>query len=262
MDTHAAAPIDPGRGRWRPSWLVPTLLRPRETFRRIADSPVPVWLTPIILLTASAILLAVAAGPIKQAAAANAQVDLPPGFEYYTPEQQAQFYQAQSAANSPTFVYILPAGLAAIKVWAGWLLLSGALHLVVTILGGRSSFPTLLNLSAWAGLPFALRDFVRIAYMLLSRKLILAAGLSGLLSADPSGMQAFLAELLKPVDVYLLWHVGLLIVALRAADSLTARRVWAGVVLTQTVLLLLQALPPYALGRLGSLTIMRPYFFF
>lgn len=248
--------------RWRLDWLLPSVIRPRESFRRIAEASTPVWLTPIVLLTASAILLALAAGPIKQTAAASAQVDLPPGFEYFTPEQQAQFYQAQAAVNSPTFIFILPAGMAAVRVWAGWLLLAGSVHLAVTILGGRSSLPTLLNLSAWAGLPFIVRDIVRMAYMLLSRRLIVASGLSGVIGADTSGMVGFLAEFLKSIDIYLFWHFGLLLVALRVSDSLSTRRVWAVVLLTQMVLLLLQALPPYALGRLSSLTIMRPYFFF
>ncbi len=36
--------------------------------------------------------------------------NLPPDFQYYTPEQQQQFTQAQQAGSSPLFTYRLPGG--------------------------------------------------------------------------------------------------------------------------------------------------------
>ena len=69
------------------------LLRPRATLAHITANPRPTWRTPLLLLMLVAAGNAVVAGTIKAAAAAAGEITFPPGFEYYTPEQQATKYQ-------------------------------------------------------------------------------------------------------------------------------------------------------------------------
>src|SRR3990172_3894657 len=146
MAQTAAIPAPDRPRRFHFDWLFPSLFRPRRTFAQIAGQSRAVWLTPLLVLTLTGLLQVAVAGPIKVAIAQSGQVDLPPDFQYYTPEQQAQFYQAQQATQGPVFIYAFPAILSVLGVWAGWLAVGGVLHLVLTLLGSRDSTAGALNL--------------------------------------------------------------------------------------------------------------------
>ncbi|HJW90465.1 MAG TPA: YIP1 family protein [Anaerolineales bacterium] len=125
--------------RMRLDWILPVLLRPRQTIANIAQQAGNVWAAPLLLLTLTAVLLVLAAGPIKHEAALSGQVELPPDFEYYPPETQAQFLKAMEATQSPVFIYVFPALMGVSGVWVGWLIVSGMLNLTLTLLGGRGA---------------------------------------------------------------------------------------------------------------------------
>jgi hypothetical protein len=171
-------PLDTNR-RYRFDWVLPTLFRPRKMFVRIAEMETAVWQTPIIILASLGLVRALVAGGIRSAAAATGQIELPPGWEYYTPEQQAQFQQALTATSGPVFTYLLPAIMAVLGVYLGWLVLGWLLHLVLTLFGGRGSSNQALNITAWALLPFAIRDIIRIVAMWGDGQLLNTLGLSG-----------------------------------------------------------------------------------
>ncbi len=227
----------------------------------ITAQPKGVWLTPIVLLCLTGLVAVVVGGPLRQQAALSGQAELPPDFQWYTPEQQAQFLQAQSATSGTAFVYVFPALQAVLRVWLGWLIVGALLHLALTLLGGRGTMQSAMNLVAWAGLPFGMRDLIRTLYMLLGHRLIRAPGLSGLLGADLGGSALLVSQLLALIDVYLLWHVAVLVVGVRTQADPGRGRAWGSVALTQAAALLLQALPAYLVGRLAGLTIARPFFF-
>jgi hypothetical protein len=169
--------------------------------------------------------------------------------------------QAQAAASGPVFLYVFPSILSALSVWVGWLIVVGLLHLVFTLLGARSSTRTAMNLVAWAGLPFAVRDLVRIGYMVATRQLVGHPGLSGFAPGDGGTVSLFLAELLKSFDLYLVWHMLLLVLGVRVAETLPAGKAWGGVLITIVIVLLLQALPGFATAQFSGLSIIRPFFF-
>jgi Zn-dependent alcohol dehydrogenase len=81
-----------------------------------------------------------------------------------------------------------------------------------------------LNVVAWASLPFALRDLLRIVFMLSTGHAILSPGLSGFVSTP-----GFLAELLARLDIFLIWNVVLLALGLGITDSLPRGKALAGV---------------------------------
>lgn len=242
-------------------WVLPALFRPAKSFRAIAGSPSDSWLTPILLLTLAALVAVLVGGPLRREAVLNAPPQLPPDFQYYTPEQQAQVLQAQQATASAAFTHLFPALGALTRVWGGWLISGALLHLITTLLGGRATMRSLMNRVAWAGLPFALRDAVRILYMWGSHRLIASPGLSGLASSGQGTLAAIWTALLALVDLYLVWHVLLLVAAVRAESDPGSRRAWVGVVIAQAVLLILQAVPAALIARLSGLTIVRPFLF-
>jgi hypothetical protein len=240
-------------------WAV--VRRPASSMSWIASQPGPLWLTPLLILSLTGLALVGVSGPIKAQAAAMGQINLPPGFEYYSPAQQDQFLQAQSVATGPAFLYFLPGLSLLMQVWIGWLIASGLLHLTLTLLGSRSTTQTVLNFTAWAALPFAGRDLVRVAAVLIGDRLIQSPGLSGLVEGSGGVSMLWLAQVLRHVDLYLIWHIFLLVLAVRSDGAQGKRRAWAAVLLTQAVLLTLQALPPVLLSRLGDTTIIRPFMF-
>jgi hypothetical protein len=246
--------------RLRFEWLTSVILHPRRAFEQIAAQPRGVWLVPMLALTLTTLGRVLVSGSIRQQILLSSGPFLPPDFQYYSPEQQAQFMQASQATTGPVFMYIFPALAALLGIWIGWLLVSGLLHLVVTLLGGRGETVYSINLVAWAGLPFVIRDLVQVVAMLVTDQLIENTGLSGFAPADPTGGVTYLAALLSLVDIYLIWHIMLLIIGVRAGNGLSSGKAASGVLFTIGLVVALQALIDYLINRLGSLTIVRPFF--
>jgi hypothetical protein len=242
-------------------WLPKIIFHPRQVFAWLAEQTRPIWLTPMLVLTITALALVLASGYLKQQAALMGEAPLPLDFEYYTPEQQAQYYQAMQATQGPVFVYVLPALGKLAGVWIGWLLVGGLLHLVTTLLGGRGETSSSMNIVAWASLPFALRDLVRVIAMLGTRRLIESAGLSGFITASEGSWNALLISLMGLVDIYVIWHMILLGLGVQSTSGLSRSKVISSALLTVLIMLLLQALPGFLVARLGNLTIVRPFFF-
>jgi hypothetical protein len=249
---------EPNRG-WRFDLALPLIFRPRFTLGRIVGSNTPTWRTPIALRVVAAVILALVTGSIKAAARAAGEVTLPPNFEFYTPEQQAQFQQAATATNNATFNYLLPALGAALGVVVVWLLISGLLHLLLTLFGGRGSSGAAINVAAWASLPLLVRDGVQIVAMLLTDQLIASPGLAGFAPAGEGFGHALLAGMLSQVDIYLLWQIVLLYFGVRLSSQLPRARCWLAVLLVMVIVLALRALPAAIMAQFGGLTIIQPF---
>ena len=247
--------------RFHFEWTLPTFIRPRHTFKQISLETRGVWQTAILILTLTAILNVVGAGLIRQSDPAASQVELPPDFEYYTPEMQAQYMQAAQLTSGPVFVYVFPAITGVLGVWIGWLIVGGLVHLLLTLLGGRGSTTHTMNIAAWAMLPLALRDLVRLAATVIGGHAITSPGVSGFIAADAAGFSLYLKHLLGLVDLYVVWRIALLIIGVQAGDSLPAGRVIVSISILMILLLLAQAALGFLVGSLGSLTVVRPFFF-
>jgi len=241
--------------------LLQVVIHPRTTLAWVVEQERAVWLTPLLLISLAALLQVLATGTIRREMAMSGEVALPPGFEYYAPSQQAQFYQAQAATTSATFVYVLPAAGALLTAWMGWLFTGAGLHLALTLVGSRSTSASTLNLAAWAGIPFAARSLVRAAFIYFAHRLIASPGLGGFAPAGAEGLAVVAAVLLGLVDLYLIWHVLLLVTGVRNLPGATASKAWLAVGLTVLVGLLLQAAPGYLAARLSGMTVIRPFLF-
>lgn len=245
--------------RWHFDWIVPAFLHPRQTMARVAPADRGLASTPVLLWLIAAVLVALITGSIHADAAASGQIPPPP--EYYTPEQQAQYQQAMQATSGPMFTYILPALVAAAGVVAYVLLVAMLLHLFLTLLGGRGKSQQKLNIVAWASMPLLLRAVVRAAAMMSTGKLIAYPGLSGFAPGGEGIVPVLVAALLSAFDLYLLWHVGMLVGGLRIAERLPRTRIWVAVVVTLVIVLLLGAVPELIAGQLGDVTFTRPFLY-
>ncbi len=241
-------------------WALPTLFSPRKTFARITAQAGSLWLTPMLILTVTTLLLVAVSGWLKGQAAGQG-LNIPADYQYYTPEQQAQFQQISQAQQGPVFSYVLPGLVALGRIWIGWLIVGGLLHLVVTLLGGRGGASSAMNVVAWAALAFAARDLVRVVAMLLTHQAINNPGLSGFAPASTAALPLFLGKLMAELDMYVLWHILLIIVGVRVGSSLSTSKAVGGVLFTVLLGLLLAALPGFIVAKFSGLEMVRPFFF-
>lgn len=246
--------------RWRFDLVLPLFVRPRKTLERIAAHTKAIWRTPILLLLLAVIIHALVAGNINAKAKAGGELVLPPGYEYYTPEQQAQYQQAATATNNPTFNYILPALGATIGLLFIWLALSWLLHLILTLLGGRGTSQSATNIVAWASLPLLIRFIVQIAAMLATDRLVSGQGLSGFAPSGEGFLYGLLGSLLGQVDLFLIWQMVLVIIGMRFSSQLPTAKVVFAVLLAFVIVMALRALPSAIMAQFSDLTVIQPFF--
>ena len=247
--------------RFNFAWVPEMLLHPRRCFQRLAQLTSPHWLTPLLILSFAVVINVILVGQIKNRAVLMGEITYPPDFQYYTPEQQAQYTQAIQSTQGPVFIYVLPIFAALSGVWIGWLILGGLLHLVTTLLGGRGSITLSLNIVAWASLPLAVREFVQIIYLLITNKLISNPGLSGFSQVSDSGLSIYLSEILALVDIYLVWQIMLLFLGVRISTGLNPIKSIFSITLAILIILLIKSGISYLGIMLGNLNITRPFFF-
>ncbi len=224
------------------SRIFEVLLQPQHALTDIAGETNSSWLTPMLLLSISTFLYVIVSGYLKARATMMGEVQLPPDWQYWTPDMQNNFMQAQQATQGPVFVYVIPLVLALTGLWLGWLILSGLLHLGSTVLGGRGSMQGALNIVGWTNLPFLIRDLLRVIFMLLAGHAILSPGLSGF-----TGSAVFLAKIFSRFDIFFVWNAVLLILGFSKADGLPKTKAIIGVATVLIIILLM-------LAGIGTLT--------
>lgn len=235
-------------------------LQPTRTLRTILTGDRGLWAMPLLLLSLSSILLVMFSAPILHAEKLANPPPPPRDFDYFPPEMQEEYFEALEVINGPMFMYVFPLVMSLSKVWFGWLLVGGVLHLVLTLLGARSSSKSMLVLAAWSGLPYVLRDAVRIVYALASDRLVAYPGLSGHLDEAFISANPFLAEMTSFIDLYLLWQCGLILVGLSVLNPNGKTRSALSVALVLLMMLTFQTLPGFLGDSLGSMKVIRPYF--
>jgi len=241
--------------------VIPFLLHPRQIYLKIARQPRGSWFLPLLLISLTAILCLIAAGWLKQQSALSGELSLPPDFDYYTPEQQAQYFQATQATQGITFVYILPIIGSVFGIWIVWLFAGGTLHLITTLLGGRGETVVSMNVVAWAGLPLAIRNIVQLIYMLISHNLIISPGLSGFVTTNGSNWSIVLSSILGLIDIYLIWYVILLVIGVKVTTGLSAQKSIESVIITFVLITLLQVAVQFLITKIGDLSITQPFYF-
>jgi len=230
-----------------------TLLRPRQTFQATTSEARSTWLTPMLILSLTALLVVLVSGYLKTRAAMMGEIPLPPDWQYWTPEMQNNYMQAQQLTQGKVFMYVIPLVSAWSGLWIGWIVLGGLLHLGSTLLGGRGSMQGALNITGWASLPFALRDLLQITYMLSASHAITSPGLSGFATS------AFLMQVLARTDIFLFWSIVLLIIGFSIADGLPRGKAFVGVVIVVLILLAAQAGLGTLVSGLSGAVAQRPF---
>jgi hypothetical protein len=243
------------------NWIPDVFFRPRLSFQRIASVSFAIWITPLLVISCLVLINTLAVGRIKSQAVITGELTYPPDYQYYTPEQQAQYMQAAQSTQGPVFIYVLPVIASLLGVWIVWLILGGVLHLVTTLFGGRGSTVMSMNIVAWASLPLALRALIQVIYTLVTKNAISNPGLSGFSPTGDTGLLLFVGQVLRLIDIYIVWQILLLMLGVRTATALSISKSIICVLLAIFVILALQAGFAHLGTLLGNLSITRPFFF-
>ena len=243
------------------SWVPGVFFQPKRSFQHITSYTNPVWLMPLLILSVAVLINVLITGRIKNQAAFMGEITYPTDFQYYTAEQQAQYMQAIQSTQGPVFVYVLPAITSLLGVWFGWLILGGMLHLVTTLFGGRGNTAISMNIVAWSSLALVVREVIQIVYMLITQNLISNPGLSGFSPSGESGWSVIVGQILRLIDLYLIWQILLIILGVRLSTGLNPSKSTLAVLITFLIILVLQTGLSYLGSVLGNLTITRPFFF-
>jgi hypothetical protein len=170
--------------------LVLIWVRPRLAFEQVAAGPGWLWAVPL----GAAVLLV-----------------------------YARFLVAIALLSASSAMAILVGGLAGVTL--GWLLRAFILWKTSDMLGGQTSFAGLYRLSAWAAFPLILREAVRVASTLATG---MAPDEQGLASLAPQPVQTLAQAagnaILSRIDLYSLWFILLLFLAVRIGTSLSRTR--------------------------------------
>lgn len=208
---------------------------PRRTFEAISEGGGRSWLIMAILAMILVVLPILVTAPIttrtaQEAIQAQLQVQADRG-QAVSPDMQQQV--SQMAAN-PLFTIVLPTISGLVFLWIGWLVWSGALHLVSTISGGSNRFGQMWQVVIWSWFPFSLRGLVQAIFILTSGKAITNPGLSGLvgnttsvtqlIANQPSAGELALRNFLGRIDLFLLWNLALLVTGVVAAAHFSRRK--------------------------------------
>lgn len=231
------------------------ILHPRNEMAKLVGNEKASWLTPMLILSIALFLRVLVSGYLQVRAAAMGEISLPPDWQFWTPEMQNNYMQAIQTTQGPAFVYVIPIVSGLIKLWVGWILLAGLFHLLSTLLGGRGAMKSALNVVAWASLPFAVRDLLRVVFMLVVGHPISSPGLSGF-----GGSSVFVAQLLANLDLFFLWHAVLMVIGTSLVDSLPVRKAALAVSVVLIISLLAQAGLGSLSANMSGFIVNRPFF--
>src|SRR5205823_6247579 len=145
-----------------------------------------------------------------------------------------------------------------IGVWAGWLIFGGILHLILTLMVGRSTTSVTMNIVAWASVPLAVRALFQFFYLMILRQPIGPAGFSGYVPTDGGIPLVLCGAFLGLLDIFLIWQIVLLVIGVRASSALNIPRAIISVFLALGVVMILQTALTFA-GTMLSKLIPTPF---
>lgn len=255
------------RGAVRLLWDM--IVRPRSTLQFISEDGKRVWWVPAFLSVFLVALPVVARAPITAQQSREAMSVVQEQFgERASPEELEQMEQTMSVVASPLITVVFPAAAGAVGRVVSWLVWAGTLYLAGMALGGRSTFSHMFRMVVWIWIPHALRDLLQAIYISVRDQAIRNPGLSGLvqrgqsvtemITARPGLGQQILSSVLSRVDLFLVWHLILLVIGVVVTMRLARRK---AVLVASGVWVLLTALSliPVVIGAaFTQATVMGP----
>lgn len=197
------------------SLLVWIWIRPRRALEGVRAGRTWLFLIPLLVAVVVFSLNGIVQAPLQAEVAhqenlARLREQIPPAeFENLPPEMLA-------APPAPPLVLTLLVALGPLLL--AWLIRPAVLHILGLLVGGQDSYAILLRTTAWASFPLILRALLQTIFAGITQQPIVGPGLSGLV--EP-GM---LAAILGQIDLFTLWYVILLGLAVAVSSRLSRNK--------------------------------------
>lgn len=245
--------------------LLGVLFRPKATFGYLKGNHKKAWWLPallILLLTVAPLWAASRPSPAAQMMPPEKMESVTGGdplmLEGMPSQTDVPLFDAPSSARSG--LNFLKLGGTVLGTFIAWLLWGGGLYLASVFLGRSSSFGQMFRLAVWTWLPYGLRGLVQAIYILVAGEAIVNAGFSGFVIdrgvtsvISPGPGQLALASILSRVDIFMIWHVFLVSVALMAFTNLARRKALTATLAIWTVFALVGIVPAILGGMVGGI---------
>ena len=237
------------------------LISPRKTFGAIGDGNGRSWIIMALLGMVLVTLPLIAAGPIQRQqirdTLAEQDFSFPQGAD--TPEG----FDPAAFAASPITTTIVPAAFVAIGLVFGWVIWSGAFHLISSMSGGRNNYLQMLKVVIWGWVPYGIRNLVQTIYILATNTLIEHQGLSGFVDTGPPPENPFAATppspgilalqaFLQQIDIYLYWNFALITIGIIVIAKLPRRKAIGIILVVWAVFTLIRVGGAAAMGGIAG----------
>lgn len=180
------------QNRFLHDWFT-LLYHPNQVLSRIISRDIKNWVFPMLILSLSIIIQSLV--------------------QISTLQQQNNIQDVSSV-----FIIILIFNIA--HIWIAWFWLSGVFRSFFILAGLRTEFNPRFLIS-WSMTPFVIRNIVRIIYSLITQIPITSPGLSGLIQQSEGFIHIFISQVLSQLDIYLVWHIILIIIGLKHIRSIS-----------------------------------------
>ncbi|HEM61054.1 MAG TPA: hypothetical protein ENO24_02090, partial [Chloroflexi bacterium] len=161
--------------------------------------------------------------------------------------------QSLETFTSPLFIGATGIVLGILGLILTWLFRGGVLFFIGYLFGTDSRYLQMVTLVLWSWLPFALRDLLNAAYVVVSGEMVVNRGLSFLVASGDQLQDAgnLLYGFLSLVDPFLGWHLVLVAIGLAVVTRATTLKVTIGTI-AYWLLTVVVGLAPSLLGMLTS----------
>lgn len=203
-------------GVWRA--LLGWIDQPKKTLRYVFENPTwRVRLAPVVVVLVSLIIVTVVSAPLlSEVSRQQAEEQIAAQMGSLSGEQAEQVRGSLDTLTSPLFLGVTAIALGTLGLVLTWLFRGALLFFISYLFGTDNRYIQMVTVVLWAWLPFALRDLVQAIYVVLNGQLVLHRGLSFLVASSDQAQNAgnLLYGLLSQVDVFLVWHLVLVAIAL------------------------------------------------
>lgn len=226
--------------------LISLIDRPGEAFAQIREAPRRLFLVPVAI----AVLCLVVFGVISAPHSARLAGELIRQRIAQLPPQQAQAAAQAAVTPSETQIAISTIVGGTLFVVIGWAIWGAVLHFCAMMLGANSKPGQMIMAVSWAAIPHALRNLVMAGFVLATGELVTNQGLAWLVASGNllKDSQNPLYVFLSGLDVFWLWGMFLLTVAVAAVTGFSRRQSLAVVVGTWIGGVILGVLPTFLSG--------------
>ncbi len=221
--------------------LVNLVDRPGEVFAEVRDGPRRLILVPFAAALVSFVLYGLISAPLS----AKLAGELIQQRIAQLPAQQAQAAAQVMTTPGATQVAISTVIGGTLVTLIGWVLWGAILHFVVMMLGANSKPSQMIAAVSWAAIPHALRNLVMAGFVLISGSLVRNQGFSWLVASGNllNDSQNPLYVFLAGIDIFWLWGMFLLTVAVAVVAGFSRRQSLAIVLATWVGGALLTVIP-------------------